>query len=181
MASTLSESARCAIEFSPATTQDFCVKLDEIDHLLLDELQTDADRTLRELGEIVGLSPSAVQRRMERYRASGLVSRTTAVLDPKVSHELVMAIVLVAVERESPRLLEAYQRRLLAAPEVHQLYGCYGGWDYVVVLVTSGMTHHNEVSQRLFAEAPNIRKYSTMLVLDPMRTGSAIPARALKL
>jgi DNA-binding Lrp family transcriptional regulator len=181
VASTLSESPRSAIDFSPAATQDFCVKLDEIDHLLLDELQTNADRTLRELGEIVGLSPSAVQRRMERYRNSGLVSRTTAVLDPKASHDLVMAIVLVAVERESPRLLEAYQRRLLAAPEVQQLYGCYGGWDYVVVLVTSGMAHHNEVSQRLFAEAPNIRKYSTMLVLDPMRTGSAIPARALKL
>src|SRR6476469_298852 len=167
---TLSEPPRSAIEFFPVATQDFCVKLDEIDHLLLDELQTDAGRTLRALGEVVGLSPSAVQRRMERYRDSGLVSRTTAVLDPKASRDLVMAIVLVAVERESPRLLEAYQRRLLAAPEVQQLYGCYGGWDYVAVLVTSGMAHHNEVSQRLFAEAPNIRQYSTMLVLG--RVGS---------
>lgn len=157
------------------------MKLDEIDHLLLDELQTDAGRTLRELGEIVGLSPSAVQRRMERYRASGLVARTTAVLDPKASHDLVMAVVLIAVERESPRLLEALQRRLLAAPEVQQLYGCYGEWDYVAVLTASGMSQHNEISRRLFAETPNVRKYSTMLVLDPLRTGSAIPARALKL
>lgn len=157
------------------------MKLDEIDHLLLDELQTDAGRTLRELGEVVGLSPSAVQRRMERYRAGGLLARTTAVLDPKASHDLVMAVVLVAVERESPRLLEALQRRLLAAPEVQQLYVCYGEWDYVVVLTASGMAQHNEISRRLFAQGPNIRKYSTMLVLDPLRTGSAIPARALKL
>jgi len=170
-----------AIEFSPAWTQNFCVKLDEIDHLLLDELQADAGRTLRELGEVVGLSPSAVQRRMERYRKSGLVSRTTAVLDPKASHDLVTAIVLVAIERESPRLLEAFQRRLLAAPEVQQLYVCYGEWDYVVVLTTSGMAHHNEVSTRLLNQSPNVRRFSTMLVLDPLRTGSSIPARALKL
>jgi Lrp/AsnC family leucine-responsive transcriptional regulator len=157
------------------------VKLDEIDHLLLDELQADAGRTLRELGELVGLSPSAVQRRMERYRAGGLLSRMSAVLDPKASHDLVMAVVLVAVERESQRLLGAFQRRLLAAPEVQQLYVCYGEWDYVVVLTTSGMAHHNEVSERLFNQEQNIRRYSTMLVLNPLRTGSAIPARALKL
>lgn len=157
------------------------MKLDEIDHLLLDELQADAGRTLRELGELVGLSPSAVQRRMERYRAGGLLSRMSAVLDPKASHDLVMAVVLVAVERESQRLLGAFQRRLLAAPEVQQLYVCYGEWDYVVVLTTSGMAHHNEVSERLFNQEQNIRRYSTMLVLNPLRTGSAIPARALKL
>jgi DNA-binding Lrp family transcriptional regulator len=157
------------------------VKLDEIDHLLLDELQADAGRTLRELGEVVGLSPSAVQRRMERYRESGLLSHTTAVLDPKASHDLVIAVVLVAIERESPRLLDALQRRWLAAPEVQQLYGCYGEWDYVVVLTTSGMAHHKEVSTRLFSQAPNVRRFLTMLVVDPLRTGSTIPARALKL
>jgi Lrp/AsnC family transcriptional regulator, leucine-responsive regulatory protein len=162
-------------------TQYFCVKLDEIDHLLLDELQEDAGRTLRELGEVVGLSPSAVQRRMERYRASGLLARISAVLDPKVSHDLVMAVVLVAVERDSARMLDSFQRKLLAVPEVQQLYVCYGEWDFVVVLTTSGLAHYNEVSERLFNQAPNIRRYSTMFVLNPLRTGSAIPARALKL
>ena len=181
MGSTLSEPLRMAIEFFPALTQYFCVKLDEIDHLLLDELQADAGRTLRELGEVVGLSPSAVQRRMERYRNSGLVSRIAAVLDPKVSHDLVMAVVLVAVERESPRLHDTVRRRVLAAPEVQQLYDCYGEWDYVVVLTTSGMAHLNEVTERLFNEAPNVRRFTTMLVLNPIRTGMAIPTRALNL
>jgi DNA-binding Lrp family transcriptional regulator len=170
-----------AIEFSPAITQNFCVKLDEIDHLLLDELQADAGRTLRELGEVVGLSPSAVQRRVERYRESGLLARTAAVLDPKASRDLVMAVCLVAVERESPRLHDAFQRRLLAAPEVQQVYVVYGEWDYVVVLTTSGMSHHNEVSERLFTHGANVRRYSTLFVLDPIRTGAAIPTRALRL
>jgi Lrp/AsnC family transcriptional regulator, leucine-responsive regulatory protein len=156
------------------------VKLDEIDHLLLDELQTDAGRTLRDLGEAVGLSPSAVQRRIERYRRSGLLARTAAVLDPKVNHDLITAVILVAVERDSPRMRVAMERRLLAVPEVQQLYCCYGEWDYVVVLITSGMAHHNEVAGHLFDHAPNIRRYSTMLVLDPLRTGMTIPTRVLK-
>jgi Lrp/AsnC family transcriptional regulator, leucine-responsive regulatory protein len=153
--------------------------LDDIDHRLLDELQADAGRTLSTLGEIVGLSPSAVQRRMERYRSSGLLARTAAVLDPKFSPDLVLAVCLVRVERESRRLHETFQRRLLAAPEVQQIYEVYGEWDYVVVLAAAGMAHHNELSERLFMDTPNVRKYSTLFVLEPTRTGSAIPTRAL--
>ena len=47
--------------------------LDEFDHRLLELLQRDADATLSALGEAVGLSASAVQRRIKRYRESGLM------------------------------------------------------------------------------------------------------------
>lgn len=172
-----------AIELFRGVTQNRCVKklvLDDIDHRLLDELQADAGRTLSTLGEIVGLSPSAVQRRVERYRSAGLLARTSAVLDPRFSPDLVLAVCLVRVERESRRLHEAFQRRLLAAPEVQQVYSVYGEWDYVVVLAAAGMAHHNEVSERLLMDAPNVRRYSTLFVLNPVRTGSAIPTRALR-
>jgi Lrp/AsnC family transcriptional regulator, leucine-responsive regulatory protein len=172
-----------AIERNPARTQHCCVPkklvLDDTDRHLLAELQDDADRTLRDLGELVGLSPSAVQRRMSRYRTSGLLARTTAVLDPRLLGDLVLAVCLIQVERESRRLHEAFHRRLLAAPEVQQLYSVYGEWDYVVVLAASGMAHHNEISERLLMDAPNVRKYSTLFVLDPVRTGVSIPTPAL--
>jgi DNA-binding Lrp family transcriptional regulator len=45
--------------------------LDEFDHRLLELLQRDADATLSSLGDAVGLSASAVQRRIKRYRESG--------------------------------------------------------------------------------------------------------------
>jgi Lrp/AsnC family transcriptional regulator, leucine-responsive regulatory protein len=173
-----------AIEKIPGPTQHCCVHkkliLDDTDHHLLAELQADAGRTLRELGELVGLSPSAVQRRTERYRRSGLLARTSAVLDPRFSPDLVLAVCLVQVERESRRLHEAFHRRLLAAPEVQQIYSVYGEWDYVVVLAAAGLAHHNEISERLLMDAPNVRKYSTLFVLDAIRTGVSIPTRALK-
>jgi DNA-binding Lrp family transcriptional regulator len=173
-----------AIEKIRGRAQNYCVPkkpvLDDTDHHLLTELQADSGRTLRELGEIIGLSPSAVQRRMQRYRRSGLLTRTSAVLDPRFSPDLVLAVCLVQVERESRRLHEAFHRRLLAAPEVQQVYSVYGEWDYVVILAAAGLAHHNEISQRLLMDAPNVRKYSTLFVLDPIRTGSSVPTRALK-
>ena len=57
------------------------ITLDEFDHRLLELLQQDAGATLSALGEEVGLSASAVQRRIKRYRETGLM-RQVAVLNP---------------------------------------------------------------------------------------------------
>lgn len=80
--------------------------LDSFDHALLALLQLDADRTLTELGDAVGLSPSAVQRRIKRYRESGLL-RQVAVLDPDVLPFTTLIAVWVSMERESMPELKA--------------------------------------------------------------------------
>lgn len=152
--------------------------LDDVDHELLDLLQHDSGRTLRELGDLVALSPSAVQRRIDRYRKHGLLDRQVALLDPSLLPPVLLAVCLVTLERESSRHHHAFRRRLLAAREVQQIYDVSGEWDYVVVLACSGMAHHTEVADRLLNEAPNVRRYTTLFVLDPVRVSTALPTRA---
>lgn len=151
--------------------------LDELDHTLLDELQKDADRKLRELGEIVGLSPSAVLRRVERYRRSGLLARQVAVLDPGRVPEVVLATCLITVERESPEHRRKFCRRLREHPQVQQAYDVTGEWDYVVLLVASGMPHMNELIHSVFLKDGNVRKLTTLVVFEALKTGSSIPTR----
>lgn len=150
---------------------------DEIDHRLLDELQRDASRSLRALGQLVGLSASAVQRRLARYRSARVLQRTVAVLDPRRAADVVLAIVLVTLDRESTAHHESFQRRLTASPEVQQAYTVSGDWDYVVVLATTTMARHAAVADRMFKDAPNVKRYTTMFVLDAVRTGSYVPTR----
>jgi DNA-binding Lrp family transcriptional regulator len=150
---------------------------DEIDHRLLDELQRDAARSLRALGLLVGLSASAVQRRLARYRSARVLQRTVAVLDPRRTADVVLAIVLVTLDRESTAHHEAFKRRLTASREVQQVYAVSGDWDYVVVLATMTMARHRAVADRMFKDAPNVKKYTTMFVLDPVRIGCYLPTR----
>lgn len=150
---------------------------DEIDHRLLDLLQRDASQSLRALGEDVGLSASAVQRRIEHYRSAGVLARNVAVLDSRRTADIVLAIVLVTLERESSRHHDAFRRRLLMVPEVQQAYDVSGEWDYVVMIATTGMARHSELADRLFKDAPNVKRYTTMFVLEPLRTGTYLPTR----
>jgi DNA-binding Lrp family transcriptional regulator len=116
--------------------------------------------------------------RADRYRRHGVIAREVALLDPGRLPAALLAVCLVTLERESVRLHQAFRKRLLAAREVQQIYDVSGEWDDVVMVACSGMAHHTEVADRLFNRAPNVRRYTTLFVLDPVRTSGALPTRA---
>lgn len=161
-------------------TQNFCVSipvlLDDFDHRLLALLQDDAARTLTTLGEAVGLSPSAVQRRLTRYRKHGLLQQV-AVLDSAAFPSVVLAAVWVTMERESVRSLNAFYARIRAAPEVQQCYVLAGDWDYLVIMATTSVSAYREAAERLFKTDGNVKRYETRLVFDTVKRGLRIPTR----
>jgi Lrp/AsnC family transcriptional regulator, leucine-responsive regulatory protein len=160
-------------------TQDCCVKyarrlaLDDLDLELLDLLPHDASRTLRELGETVRLSPSAVHRRIARYDEAGLIARRVAVVDPDAVGGRMLAVALVAVEQGRTEDA-ALRARLLATPEVQQCYDVAGDWDYVVVLATPGMPECRELVARLLDE-PGVRRVATLPVFESVKRGLELP------
>ncbi|RDZ27338.1 Lrp/AsnC family transcriptional regulator [Lysobacter silvisoli] len=149
--------------------------LDELDHKLLALLQRDAEATLTALGDAVGLSPSAVQRRIGRYRKHGLM-RQVAVLDP-MAVGATLAAVYVTMERESAGRHAAFYARMRAAPEVQQCYVLAGQWDYLVILATTGVAHCRQVAERLFLDEGTIKRYETHLVFDVVKHGLVLPTR----
>ncbi len=155
-------------------TQQYCVprkvpfQLDELDRKLLDLLQNDAAHPLYELGDLVGLSPSAVQRRLSRYRSSGVIAKQVAVLDPDVVAGTVLACVLVTLERETKKLHSDFRGRLLAAAEVQQCYDLAGAWDYLVIVAASGMPRCRTVIDELLLDAPNVKRYETLFIFEPI-------------
>ncbi|AWV06225.1 Lrp/AsnC family transcriptional regulator [Marilutibacter maris] len=150
--------------------------LDEFDHRLLELLQRDAGTTLSALGDTVGLSASAVQRRLSRYRKHGLL-RQVAVLDPVQLPHVVLATVLVAMERETAKHHAGFQARMRAAAEVQQCFTLAGEWDYLVIVATTGVAHCREVVDRLFLDEGNIKRYETRMVFDVVKAGLQLPTR----
>jgi Lrp/AsnC family leucine-responsive transcriptional regulator len=171
---------RAAIEKTCAVTQNFCVTefpvLDEFDHRLLELLQCDASVTLTALGDTVGLSASAVQRRIDRYRKAGLL-REVAVLDAGLLPAVTLAAVWVTMERDTLRLHTAFRARMRAAPEVQQCYAVAGQWDYLVILVARSVSHYREVAERLFVDEGTVKRYETRLVFDTIKQGLSLPTR----
>ena len=115
------------------------MELDDFDRRLLDAVQEDSRRTGEVLAALVGLSPAACLRRLQRLRAAGVIEREVAILDPRIAGTRLSLIVNVTLERERPDLADGFARAMRQAPEVSQCYYVTGAVDFVLLVMVADM------------------------------------------
>lgn len=150
-------------------------QLDHFDRRLLAQLQRDADLTNHELAELVGLSPSAVQRRLARLKAAGVIQSVVAVVDPAMVDSSMTFIVGLEVERERPELLARLREWLSHEDAVQQSFYVTGSVDYIVVVTARDVTAYDALMARLIADNGNVRRFTTNVALKVQKRGLFIP------
>jgi Lrp/AsnC family leucine-responsive transcriptional regulator len=150
------------------------VELDDFDRRLLDALQADNRRTGEELAAIVGLSPAACLRRVQRLRDEKVIERDVSILAPEALGRRLTMVVLVTLERESPDVVDGFKRAMRQAPEVMQCYYVTGAADFVLILTADDMADYEDFTRRYLFER-NVRRFETMAVMDRVKTGAAMP------
>ena len=109
--------------------------LDTLDRQILALYQRDTRVPSEQIGEQVGLSAAAVQRRLKRLRESGVIVAETASLDCRQLGLGLTAIVHVDLIDESARATRAFRDKVTARGEVQQCYGVAGAADYVSAIL----------------------------------------------
>src|SRR6185437_900716 len=151
------------------------VELDDFDRKILSELQQNNLIPAEQLGAKVGLSASAIQRRMKRLRDGKVIRADVSVLDAEAIGRPLKVVVEVTLERESLELFEAFKRRIRDTAEVQQCYYVTGEGDFVLIITAADMSDYQRISERLFREDRNIKHFRTTVVLSPVKTSLAMP------
>jgi Lrp/AsnC family leucine-responsive transcriptional regulator len=151
------------------------VTLDKLDLRILAALQRDNLITSQALGDAVGLSPSAVQRRIKRLRDDKVIVRDTAVLDATALGSPLTVIVNVTVDREAKEVVASFRRRALASPYVQQCYYVTGEEDFVLVVTAGSMDEYHEIARSLFLDDPNVRRFRTSVVMQSLKVTLDVP------
>lgn len=150
-------------------------RLDALDRKLLAELQDDGGLTSDQLSERVGLSSSAISRRVRRLEADGVIERRIAIVDPtKVGHGSLF-IVGIEVERERPELVQSLRAWVRGAPSVQQTYYVTGTADYVMLVTATDIAAFDQLMSEMMAANPNIRRFTTQVVMGTVKRGLFVP------
>ncbi len=140
--------------------------LDDTDLRLLAAVQADARLPQSALGARVGLSAAAVNRRLRRLSACGVITRISAVLAPELVGHPLTIIAQVEVESEQADPLEAVRSAFVGCPQVQQCYHVAGASDFVLVFVVQDMPQYLDLTRQLFYDDPNVRRFTSLVVLD---------------
>lgn len=150
-------------------------QLDDLDLRLLASLQQDNMRTADQLADLIGLSPSAIARRVRRLRESGAVAADVSILSPRAAGNPLCAIVHVQLERHAPQDGDRLRRRLIASPNVQLCLDIAGTFDILLLVVAPDMDAYNAFADETLAEHPAVRRIETTFVKKRVKATLAYP------
>ena len=152
------------------------VSLDDIDVLLLDALQADADRTNVDLARLAGLSPAATLHRVRWLKESGVIRLISARLDPAEAGFPLQLYVTASLGRHDPRSTRAFEDQLRALPQVIAADNVAGEMDYLISVVARDVADLQVVLASLAARGG--QRLVTHLKLEEVKPPGRLPLAA---
>ena len=141
---------------------------DALDKKLVAELQQDAWQTYVALGAKIGLSPSAVQRRIERLRREGVVMGATAQVSPDVVGRPLKIFLMLELVSDSKQSLDRLAELLCGFPGFANAYVTIGATDVVVELDCESMQEFQDWSMTALNSEANVKHCTTLVNLKQL-------------
>ncbi len=149
--------------------------LDEPDLRILRVLQADGRITNQALAVRCGMSPASCFERVKRLRASGVIARFTAVLDPERLGLSLMIFIEVLLDRTTDDVFAAFAQHIRAVPEVLECHMVAGGFDYLLKVRVSNMAAYRAFLGGILAAMPGVRETRTYAVLEEVKLTTQLP------
>ncbi|WP_050399841.1 Lrp/AsnC family transcriptional regulator [Bradyrhizobium embrapense] len=151
------------------------MQYDRIDAHILQIVQNDNRLTSDAIGEMVGLSPTACQRRLKRLRAEGIIEADVSIVSTKAAGRPIQMLVFVNLERERSDIIDRFKKAIKSSAEVVNGFYVTGDADFVLYITSRTMEEYEQFTRRFFYENPNIKGFKTFVVVDRVKAGFAIP------
>jgi Lrp/AsnC family transcriptional regulator, leucine-responsive regulatory protein len=153
--------------------------LDKLDRAILRCLQHNGRETYDAVGEQVGLSSSAVLRRVKRMEDAGVIDRYVALVKPEAVGLGLTAYLNVRLEKHTEshkrNPMDLFRASVLTWPEVVECAAVTGEMDYLLRVVVRDMAHYSSFIMDTLLKHPSVEDCKTSFVLDQVKVTTAIP------
>jgi Lrp/AsnC family leucine-responsive transcriptional regulator len=153
--------------------------LDKLDKAILRRLQQNGRETYDVIGEKVGLSASAVLRRVKRLEDAGVIHRYVALVKPESVGLGLTAYLNVRLEKHTEthkrNPMDVFRASVQTWPEVVECVALTGEMDYLLRVVVQDMAHYSRFIMETLLKHPSVEDCKTSFVLDRVKTTTAVP------
>ena len=151
--------------------------MDSIDRKILYHLQQDADVSIAELAERVGLSQTPCWKRIQKLEQSGVIVKRVALVSPEALGLGLTVFVQVETSDHSGPWLAQFASQVSAMPEVMELYRMAGDVDYMLRVVVADMASYDVFYKKLISAVP-LKNVTSRFAMEKIKSVTALPVPA---
>ena len=145
------------------------IELGGRDQRILMLLQKDSRMSNAELAETVGMSASALWRRVRALEEAGIIERYGAIVNPPALGLGFEAIVHVHLTRHDPEKIVEFIRAIETSKEVQECYATTGQADYHLRVLCRDLAAYNDFLEAFLFRLPAVASAQTNVVLRPVK------------
>lgn len=145
------------------------VELDRFDDAILRVLAVEGRISATELARRIGLSKSPTQARMKRLEDAGLITGYRANLDPIRMGLAHVAFVEVRLSDTREAALQAFNKAVMAVPEVEQCHMIASRFDYLLKVRTADIQDYRRVLAEQISALPHVAGTSTYVAMEAVK------------
>ncbi|MCB1997748.1 MAG: Lrp/AsnC family transcriptional regulator [Burkholderiaceae bacterium] len=154
------------------------VELDAIDRRILQALQARGRSTYDELSATVGLSSSAVLRRVKRLEDTGVIDGYVALVSPSRVGLGLTAYINVRLEKHTEshkrNPMDLFSASVQAWPEVVECSALTGEMDFLLRVVVRDMDHYSRFIMEALLKHPSVQDCKTSFVMQRVKGTTAL-------
>lgn len=146
--------------------------MDAIDRKILTVLQDNANISIADLADRVGLSQTPCWKRIQRLEATGVILKRVALVAPeKIGLGLTVFVQIETGDHSGP-WLDKFAETVSAMPEVIELYRMAGDVDYMLRVVVADMAQYDGFYKRLINTIP-LKNVTSRFAMERIKSTTA--------
>ena len=151
--------------------------IDGFDLQILRELQADADISMQQLGERVGLSHTPCWRRVKKLEDAGVIRSRVTLLDAECLRLSVNVFVQVSLGMQQEDALTRFEDAVQTVPEIVECYTISGDRDFLLRVVVEDVSAYEQLLKRTLVHLPHVDNLSSTFALRQVKYTTALPLR----
>jgi Lrp/AsnC family transcriptional regulator, leucine-responsive regulatory protein len=151
---------------------------DPLDRRILQMLQINGRSTFDEIATQVGLSASAVLRRVKRLEEAGIIAGYVALVSPERVGLSLTAYLNVRLEKHTDEHkrnpMDLFAAAVQAWPEVVECSALTGEMDFLLRVVVRDMAHYSRFMMDALLKHPSVQDCKTSFVMQRVKGSTSL-------
>jgi len=149
-------------------------QLDKLDKQILNILQINSKRTIKDIAKELNLSTTPIFERIKRMEAQGVISQYVALVDPHKLDKKLRIFVEISVSDHTIKSIDKFVAEIIKHPEVIECHHVTGDSDFLLIIVTKDIEAYNDFISNKLSKVSNIGKVRSAFSLSIKKKTTAL-------
>lgn len=149
--------------------------MDKFDIAILNILQDNGQTPFAELGERVGLSPSACHKRVAALREAGVITRTVTLVDERRAGLETSVFVQATLKNQQQATLHVFEEAVARHREIMECYLMAGLSDYLLRILCRDGADYERIHTNILTRLPGVDRVVTNFAIRNVLRRTAAP------